>query len=163
MSMKRNPNGRGDWQTPEIVLDRVRRYWRKIDLDPATVRENPTKARYIRTPDCDPDGLKTRWSEFKGLTFVNPPYRQPWYNKIFCEMQARPEDNDIIALIPARPGTVYFQNIVGISEMVCFIRGRLMFKGATEPAPFESALVYAGLRDNRFKKAFGDLGWLIRA
>ncbi len=56
---------RDDWQTPEIVLQRVRRV-NKISLDPCTTPTNPTKAEmWASTCEIDfsaKDGLQIPWS-----------------------------------------------------------------------------------------------------
>jgi hypothetical protein len=45
-----------DWQTPDSILDRVRRIDR-IALDPASVISNPTGADAVITEEDDPCGL----------------------------------------------------------------------------------------------------------
>jgi len=161
MSSKRNPNARDDWQTPRAVLDPIEEHWDSIGLDPATVKSNPTNADRIRTPDHKTDGLETEWLRGPFLTFVNPPYRKPWYDKIIAELRWRHRDAEMIALLQAKPGTGYFQDIVELSDRVCFVRRRLTFVSCDFPAPFESALIYAGDRAARFERAFSSLGWIV--
>ena len=90
----RNPDARDDWQTPTDLLAVVQAFGsylgcKGITLDPATVKDNPTNAAFIRTPDCDPDGLQTEWSSMleakPRMVYVNPPYRAAWYAKIKLE------------------------------------------------------------------------------
>lgn len=160
MSSHRNPNANENWETPENVRSPI---WKlgKIYLDPATTRSNPMDATCIRTPDCDPDGLETNWNEFSGLTFVNPPYRKLWYSKLTLELIRRRPASEVIALLPAKPGTSWFQRIVAHADAAIFIHGRLTFEGAADPAPFESAIVYAGDSSKRFHRALGHLGWSL--
>lgn len=161
VSSKRNPNACEDWRTPAAILDPINRHFGRIAFDPATTRDNLTNAEYIRTEDCDPDGLATEWHTFGGLTFVNPPYRKAWYDKIGRELSKRSTDSELIALLPAKPGTAYFQNLVELCDATCFVRGRLTFDGAPTSAPFESALLYAGDRRARFVRAFRRVGWIV--
>jgi len=163
MSSKRNASARDDWQTPALVLDLVRQVG-DIYLDPATSKANPTGAEFIRTAECDPDGLESSWTGItRGLTFVNPPYRPVWYRKIHREAERGAE---IVALIMAKPGSAYFQDIAASSSAICFWRGRMLFDGvdglpAPAPAAFESALLYFGTRRWRFNRAFGRHGWCV--
>ena len=60
--IRRSANTKDTWQTPDDLLAVVEGFGsylgtKGISLDPATVKENPTRAHYIRTPECDPDGL----------------------------------------------------------------------------------------------------------
>ncbi|HET6495839.1 MAG TPA: hypothetical protein VFH61_10795, partial [Thermoleophilia bacterium] len=89
------------------------------------------------------------------------PYRAPWWKKIIAESNEMGEDCHMVDLIPAKPGTGYFQDIVAHARAVVFIRGRLTFVGAPDPAPFESALVYHGDRPVRFVEHFKGLGWAV--
>lgn len=161
MSSHRNPQASPNWETPDSILGPIREHWGAIDFDPCTTRDNPTGALNIRTAGCDPNGLETSWSEFPGLAFVNPPYESKWYMKVWRELGSRPQTNEMIALLPAKPGTRYFQKLVVQCDGVIFIRGRLTFRGATMSAPFESALMYAGQSVGRFFDALGHMGWAV--
>jgi hypothetical protein len=154
----RSPLARNDWQTPELVLERVRRV-APIGLDPCTVRSNPTGAEYIRTPSCDPDGLRTNWTEFNGLVYVNPPYIRTWYDKILKELFNQVH---IIALIMAKPGAHWFQELIEPCHVVLFWKGRLTFVGAPNSAPFDSAVLYHGPHPDRFRSAFSGCGWMVK-
>jgi hypothetical protein len=156
MSSRRNPEARDDWQTPDLILERVRRLG-SIAFDPATAPGNPTGAVKYMTEG----GLESAWS-FDGLAFVNPPYRVPWYRKIEHEVQRLDQGQELVALIPAKPGTAYFQDLSRRCSAVCFLRGRLTFRGAEQQAPFESAVLYAGARLTAFRDAFADLGWVVQ-
>ena len=88
--IRRSADTKDTWQTPDDLLATVEAFGsyvgaKGISLDPATVKENPTRAQKIRTPECEPDGLKTDWSYAmgeEGLTYCNPPYRAAWYAEI---------------------------------------------------------------------------------
>jgi len=173
VSSKRNPNANDLWQTPSDLRELIHRFVWKMDferltLDPATTQENPMGAEFIRTPECDPDGLETEWfhllHEDARFVYVNPPYRKAWYSKIFLEatrMAAAAPGCHMLALLPAKPGTKYFGQLVESASANLFITGRLTFQGATEPATFESALMYWGNKRHHFAVAFEELGWVI--
>lgn len=170
--IRRSANTKDTWQSPNDLLAVVEGFGsylgtKGISLDPATVKSNPTRAHYIRTPECDPDGLETEWfSQLETaprLVYCNPPYRAAWYAKIGLEavrMRGLP-DAHMIALLPAKPGAGYFQDLVEHAAAVLFIRGRLTFKGAPDPAPFESALLYFGPKPHQFRAQFEKFGWAI--
>jgi hypothetical protein len=181
MSSKQNADARDDWQTPTDLRDDIRDFaemlgFGGITLDPATSKANPMLADRIRTEDCDPGGLTTAWFEKPGPTFVyvNPPYKAQWYRKIISETQLMREDCHVVSLIPAKPGTGYFQDIAAGAGAIVFIRGRITFEdpktgkpvidpktGKPTQAPFESALIYHGDRPARFISHFQHLGWSV--
>ena len=153
------------WETPDGLLDVIRRY-RPIRLDPCTTEQNPTKAIEFFTPGDD--GLTQDWDMGSGgLIYVNPPYGRQlskWVGKVVSESLRRPVTGrrygtEIIMLIPARPDTANWQHgVFESSDAVCFIKGRLQFRGAENSAPFPSALVYFGDREKDFVSHFSCLG-----
>lgn len=168
---------RHTWQTPDVVLERVRRVG-EIALDPATAPENPTGAKRYITPQDSPDGLAADWTAQAGggLIFINPPYGRDlgrvWVPKIVEEAA---KGARIISLVKASTDTQWFKKLVARAVLVCFWEGRLTFRGAPAPAPFPSCLVLHSPvntihdcwpplkvpRDTdmaRFGNAFGDAG-----
>ena len=92
---------------------------------------------------------------------MNPPYGRgigEWTRR--CLDQYRENECEVIALLPARTDTGWWQDCWA-ADAICFIRGRLKFVGAESSAPFPSALVYWGDRHNRFTRAFAHLGKVI--
>lgn len=165
---------RMDWETPDDVLECVRMV-APIDLDPCTTTENPTKARKFICPGplhegnriaagggigvCG-DGLALPWESDAGLVFVNPPYGRhlpKWAAKMRLEASGGVE---IVALVPARTDTKWFQKHLSKADAICFWEGRLTFRGAPYPAPFPSALVYFGDRSKAFRRVFAGKGWI---
>ena len=146
------------WQTPECVLERVRRV-APIGLDPCTVPENPTDALFIYTPDDN--GLTQPWYTYgdeHALIYVNPPYGRgigAWVSKC-CEASEWGET--VIALLPARTDTLWFP---WGADAICFWHGRLTFKGAPAPAPFPSAVVFWGSNVGAFREAFKGAGKVV--
>ena len=146
------------WCTPKNVLDRVREVG-TILLDPCS-NENSIVNSKVAYTKLD-NGLAQEWPADDGLVFVNPPYGRSiknWTQKMLSESQCGVE---IVALLPARPDTAWWQDHVATADAICFWRGRLTFLGAPAPAPFPSALVYWGNRMYRFADVFSDVGWII--
>lgn len=155
-------SARPDWQTPDCVLERVRRVG-PIRLDPCTVASNPTGAQYVFWES----GLDCKWVEAteafggtRGLIYCNPPYGRgigAWVDK--CR-EAAAAGETVIALLPARTDTRWFP---WDADAICFWKGRLTFRGAPAPAPFPSAVVYWGTEANmlRFGRAFYDAGKIV--
>lgn len=149
-----------DWQTPESVLELVRKVGR-IGLDPCTTPANPCAADGICTlPDLD--GLKADWLRAcvfgNGLAYVNPPYGRAlprWVDKCACEGAAGCE---VILLVSARPDTAWYDLAKTSANALCEVRGRLRFKGADAGAPFPSALFYWGPSPFLFCHVFQVLG-----
>lgn len=151
-----------DWQTPDWFLDLVREV-APIRLDPCTGCENPTGAEYIRTINCDPDGLATNWSELapggaSGLVFVNPPYGRghmgAWAQKVCWEALRGCE---VIALVRGDTSTQWAHQMLRQCDAVCF-PPRIKFKGATGSPNFANTVLYFGEHPSRFSAAFEHLG-----
>lgn len=136
--------------TPDIVLERVVRVMGDIDLDPCADPDHAVPAvHHFSLPDHD--GLAEPWF---GRVFMNPPYGKvigEWVDKFTAE-----SIDQGIALVPARPDTQWWSWLSPYP--VCFVRGRLTFKGNQDPAPFPSALFYRGKRKAKFAREFANLG-----
>ncbi len=169
-------SARQSWATPEEIAARLARMG-PVGLDPCSNAESIIAAarRFYGPPSLRPmrwrrvrglrrilgeiDGLRRSWAGF-GLVYVNSEYGRAlpvWQAKCVLEARARVE---IVALVPARPDTSWWQDFTTTADKVCFWRGRLRFRGARHPAPFPSALAYWGPRPSRFVAAFGDAGWI---
>ena len=163
---------RGDWRTPEVVLDLVRRV-APIGLDPCTSIDNPVGAmayaipvvRMVMPPGCLVDGLSDAWT-WRGacpegaLVYANPPYGREvgdWTERCRVEGQRGAE---VIALLPARTDTRWFHRDVAppAAQALCLWAGRLTFIGGEAGAPFPSLLAYYGPRRHRFAAVFCDAG-----
>lgn len=149
----------GGWQTPECVLDRVRRVG-PIGLDPCTVESNPTRAASFFM--LANDGLSCAWrpqdAGVDGLIYCNPPYGRgigAWVDK--CR-QAAAADETVIALLPARTDTRWFP---WDATALCFWKGRLTFKGAPAAAPFPSVVAFWGELAGNFANEFADAGKVV--
>jgi hypothetical protein len=148
---------RTDWRTPKYVLDVVRQVG-KITLDPCA-------SPYFRRWFAD-----VNWTEGYdnyrhpgGLCFMNPPYgRDLWlwvceYKRLLL-IHMVPDPSEIIMLVPARPGSRWFDMAWRRSDAYCFWNGRIKFEGAKGPAPFPSIFFYRGSRPYRFCDVFSKHG-----
>lgn len=113
--------------TPQYVLDPVREVLGgRIDLDPCTTPDNPTRAVGFYAPPQD--GLALPWGNSHTTIFVNPPYgkaREPWVDR--CVEEALKASSIIVLLIPAHTDTKCFQHAVAHATSVCFIKSRVKF------------------------------------
>jgi len=149
-----------DWNTPPKIIDLIRRL-APIGLDPCSNSGSVVGSRVCW--DKKADGLSKPWGGF-GLVFVNPPYGKgikgepgiiDWLSK--CAYEAT-HGVELIALVPARTDTKWFQCYGFTSQRICFWRGRIKFTGGDSSAPFPSALLYWGPRSERFSEIFTDYG-----
>lgn len=127
-----------EWTTPRDLFDRLNRRF-LFDLDAAATSWNHLCPAFYTKEDS---GLDHSWEGMR--VFCNCPYSQikAWANK-FIEESKRADC--IVALVPARTDTKWFQSILVSADKVIFIKGRLHFSGAGS-APFPSALaIWLGL------------------
>ena len=169
---------RTDWETPKGLFDSLWEEFGGFDMDPACQWGQYTADRVYNaggticfTPPQHTltweysddkilmDGLAQPWH---GKVFLNPPYGrgelEPWIEKAVREVsEGRAEK--VVALLPARTGTKWFQRYVlksihyrigrehyGVDAheaiaIVRFLPGRLTFEGAKDCAPFPSVIV----------------------
>lgn len=147
-----------DWNTPKEILSLIRRV-APIGLDPCSNAGSIVEAQTSFDLARGEDGLKQSWQGC-GLVFCNPPYGltglRRWASKIVKEAELGVE---IIALLPARPGSAWWSKLCSAQPTICLLRGRLTFLGAPSPAPFPSVLFYFGgsLKFESVFCSFGDL------
>jgi hypothetical protein len=184
-----------DWQTPDSLLDLVREVGPialdpcTVHANPVQARRYITQdepAEIFRAPPgflgatgagkfafgpfgwVGDNGLTADWQLWArghGLVYMNPPYGRElaaWMSKAEDESLYGTE---IIALVPARPDTRWFQGACqqkgGQTPTILFWKGRLKFKGAPACAPFPSALFYWGPRHERFCEVFAGKGLFL--
>lgn len=89
----------------------------------------------------DDDGLSQDWF---GSVWMNPPYTKGqagvWLTKLIHELMIGHITRGV-ALVAARPDTLWFQHAVSYAYAVRFLKGRLTFQGSVDPAPFPSAVL----------------------
>jgi DNA N-6-adenine-methyltransferase (Dam) len=124
-----------------------------VDLDPCWHPNSPVRATTTYTEEQN--GLSVEWH---GRLFLNPPYGRAidaWIEKLVSEHVVG-RVIEAVALVPARVDTEWFRRLDAFPR--CFLRGRLTFANAENPAPFPSAAVYIGENVAKFAATFGRLG-----
>jgi hypothetical protein len=132
-----------EWYTPPHIFTALGLVF---DLDPCSAGEGEDGLRdfvpALRRYTVDDDGLVQDW---QGMVWCNPPYGTQtgaWLRKM-------KEHNNGIALVFARTGTRWWQEVVPSSHTVCFIHKRIRFiNGQTGSSPStagaDSALIAWG-------------------
>lgn len=165
----------GDWETPHDLFDKLWDEFGGFDLDPCCTVRHHTAHRIlgnggqIYVPDKGAweggrdiiDGLAQPWH---GKVYMNPPYGRgigQWVEKAIDEVYIYRRAELVVALLPARTDTKWWQGhvlisckavdtgvphknydlIEGDADEVRFLPGRLKFSGAENAAPFPSAIV----------------------
>jgi site-specific DNA-methyltransferase (adenine-specific) len=123
-----------EWRTPPDLFAHLNDIY-QFDLDPASTHDNHVCRLHCTLEDLN--GLKFNWAERR--VFLNPPFSQVqlWVAKCIAEMAHCPV---IVALLPARTDTRWFQKYVLSAGAVYYIPGRLKFVGAANSAPFPSCI-----------------------
>lgn len=131
-------SNRQDWETPQWLFDELDREFH-FTLDAAATKENTKCASFLE------DGLTQDW---EGVVWCNPPYGKgvtpKWTEKAYKENLRG--GATIVMLLPARTDTKWFHDHCYGKAEIRFIKGRLKFEGATQPAPFPSMVVIWGKR-----------------
>jgi phage N-6-adenine-methyltransferase len=141
-----------DYGTPRHLYSRLDVDFR-FDLDPCATSQNAKCERFYTESD---DGLIQPWAD--RAVFMNPPYSRAYdwirkaYEAVFSyrwDLQAKL----VVCLIPARTDTQMWHEFCMRGEMK-FIEGRLTFEGATDPAPFPSAIIVFQRNNSRAGRCF---------
>lgn len=124
------------WETPKDLFDELDHEFH-FTVDVCALPEN-AKCRTFYTPEVD--GLSKKWA---GTAWCNPPYGRTvgeWVKKAHEEQK---NGNTVVMLLPARTDTKWFHEYIYKQDGVeiRFIKGRLKFGGAKNPAPFPSMIV----------------------
>jgi phage N-6-adenine-methyltransferase len=132
-----------EWATPPALFASLDRLFH-FQLDAAATVENAKCKKFFTKED---DGLQQNWG--KKRVFCNPPYGRgigKWVCKCF---EASQGGALVVALLPSRTETVWFQDWIKDRAEVHFLKGRLMFGNGPYNAPFPSMIVIYGRRDKR--------------
>ena len=124
-----------DWATPQATFDELNAKWGPFTLDPCASASNHKCARYFTD---EQDGLAQDWGA--ETVFMNPPYGKAigqWMKKAYESSQ---QGATVVCLVPVRSDTAWWHDWAKKGE-VEFLQGRLRFGGATNSAPFASAVV----------------------
>lgn len=121
------------WITPQSLFDSLDREFH-FTLDVCATAENAKCATFY-SPAAD--GMTREWT---GVCWMNPPYGRAiglWIAKAVREAQA---GATVVALLPARTGSAWWQDYVMKATEIRYLRGRTRFEGAKHNAPFDSAV-----------------------
>jgi len=122
-----------EWETPDWLYSRLDGMFH-FDVDLCATQINKKCPNFISPQD---DSFRQEW---KGTCWLNPPYGRgvdKWIKKAVSS--AVNEEATVVALLPARTETKWFQH-VWTAPFIVFLAGRLQFKGAPAVAPFPSCL-----------------------
>lgn len=131
-----------EWTTPRWLFDKLDAIFH-FDLDAAATAQNALCTHFF---DKESNGLLQSWGRYRSI-FCNPPYSQI---KLWAEYIAAQSVSTsiIVALIPARTDTAWWNDFIVTADIIRFIRGRLRFGDAKSGAPFPSAVaVWLGLEE----------------
>lgn len=131
-------SAKGDWETPWDIFNPIDANYH-FTLDVCASQNNAKCERYFTK---ETNGLEQSWAN--EVCWMNPPYgRQivPWVKKASEEVQ---RGAIIVALLPARTDTKWFHDYVLPFAKVQFLKGRIIFVGASHGAPFPSILAFYG-------------------
>lgn len=171
-----------DWCTPEDVLAPVRELaGGPVGLDPCSNAQSIVRATREYRLERGEDGLRLPWDGF-GLVFGNYPYGDAIAAFMRRSDRYGAGGVEIVALVPNRSDTAWYQDNVANVAAKCEWRGRLVHpRGVADSpqvslfpvdgpppapesgtAPFPSALLYWGHRARRFAEIFGAFGKVWR-
>lgn len=167
-------SSRADWQTPDWVLDLVRRViGGPIELDPATTPDNPAKAlRFYTQPD---NGLSKPWEA--DSIFLNPPWSrkqgldiEPWLQRMHAAAFERWCDASspyhYFVVTTAAVNSSWWHKWLSRADRHFFPKGRIVFVEPGGPRrknpSFDSAVTYFGTGGARFEEIFSPCGRVLR-
>lgn len=125
-----------EWETPQEFFNELHREF-AFTVDAAASHENAKLPRYWTREE---NGLERSWKGER--VWCNPPYGREI--GLWIEKAATCDADLVVLLIPARTDTKAWHDFIFDKAEVRFLRGRLKFTksgGATNPAPFPSAIV----------------------
>lgn len=157
--------GENEWFTPPEYIGRARAVLGGIDLDPATHIEAQKiigARQYFTKAD---DGLQHEWH---GRVWLNPPYAQPLiahFVSKMCVERTAGRVSAAIMLTHNYTDTAWFHEAAGITDAICFTRGRIKFyepDGAIAAPTQGQAFFYFGNKIECFAREFENVGFVLR-
>lgn len=135
-------SARHDWGTPQGLFDLLHQR-HQLGLDVAANRRNRKLPHWLgpdHPQEAFRDALAIGWEGRR--CWMNPPYGRDigrWLTKAVeeCQLGAL-----VVCLVPARTDTAWWhESVMAHACRVELVRGRLIFEGAEQGAPFPSAVV----------------------
>ena len=127
-----------EWETPPQLFEQLNAEF-NFTLDVCALPDTAKCEKYYTPVE---DGLAQSWKN--EVCWMNPPYsryQRAWIEKAYEESL---EGTTVVCLIPARPDTRIWHDVIFPHAEVRFIKGRVTFVGAESPAVFPSAVVIFG-------------------
>ena len=154
--------GNNEWYTPSDIIEAARDVMSSIDIDPASSdKANETvKAASYYTKEQDGRG-----HPLVGNLWMNPPFSQPEVSQ-FVDSVCNAHDAGTVpqacVLVNNCTETVWGQQLLGASDAVCFLSGRVKFldpEGVPRSGALQGQMVcYLGDSVESFTREFGRFG-----
>lgn len=122
-----------EWPTPQRFFDELDKEF-GFTVDVAATPSNTKVPKRFYT--IDDDGLSQDWDG--EVVWCNPPYGPQLKHWVY---KAATSEATTVMLVPARTDVRWFHDIVLGRAEIRFIRGRLTFGDAKDPAPFPCMLL----------------------
>lgn len=154
--------GNNEWFTPSYIVDAAREVMGGIDVDPASCEL--ANARHVgadRFYSAEDDGLAHDWF---GRVWMNPPYSNGLLRKFVQKLASQIAAGNVTqatVLVNNGTETRWCQELFGMSDGACFIRGRVQFyrpDGTTGPPLQGQVIFYVGDEPMKFLDVFSGLG-----
>ena len=125
----------GNWETPQKVFDTLNEIF-DFTLDVCATPETSKCGLFFSTAE---NALEQSWEGYS--CYMNPPYGKEiiqWVRKASQE-QHKP-NTTVVALLPNRTDTDWYQEYVTKARYLIIIRHRLRFSNSKNSAPFPSVV-----------------------
>lgn len=155
-----NNSGNNEWYTPAEIIEAARKAMGSIDTDPASndIAQKVVKSESYYT--IETNGLGKTWT---GNVWMNPPYSGDLIGRFIDKLcSERCNYEQAIVLVNNATETEWFNKIISIASVVCFVKSRVKFwmpDGKTGAPLQGQAIVYIGKESDRFANAFESVGW----
>jgi phage N-6-adenine-methyltransferase len=126
-----------EWATPQDFYDKLNAEF-CFTLDAAA---RPETAKCPQFFTAENSALDKPW-QTGGAVFCNPPYSRGLQAKFIRKgFEESNTGKTVVFLIPARPDTAIWHDVIFPHAEVRFVRGRIKFSGHKNAAPFPCAVV----------------------
>lgn len=125
-----------DWETPDHIFN-------PLDLEFGFTLDVCANKDNHKCPIFFTEAMNALKIPWHGVCWMNPPYGRyetpKWVKKAYQE--SRKPDCMVVCLLAARTDTIAWHEYVMKADEIRFIKGRITFVGASNSAPFPSAVV----------------------
>ena len=152
--------GDNEWATPSEYIESSRLVMGSIDLDPASNDYAQKTVKAIKYYTNKEDGLSKKW---EGNIYLNPPYAVRVID-LFINKLYEDKVNQFILLTNNNTDTQWFSTAVGLSDLICFTKGRINFHKPDEiSAPTNGqTFFYKGGNRKKFINEFNKYGIIMK-